>query len=76
MHGGRRTADVGADEHVLESEQWVSVGKWFGVDGAPWCNIFISYCFQVGAGYTIARGFSGAGAYPGKGCTYVPSTEA
>lgn len=51
-------------------------GKWFGVDGVPWCSIFVSYCFQVGAGVTVAKGFKGAGAYPGKGCTYVPSTEA
>ena len=51
-------------------------GQWFGVDGVPWCNVFISYCFQVGAGYTICKGFKGAGAYPGKGSTYVPTTEA
>ena len=51
-------------------------GEWFGVDGVPWCNIFVSYCFQVGAGYTICKGFKGAGAYPGKGSTYVPTTEA
>lgn len=40
------------------------------------CNVFVSYCFQVGAGYTICKGFKGAGAYPGKGSTYVPTTEA
>ena len=36
-------------------------GAWFGLDGVPWCNIFVSYCFAVGAGYTIAAGFHGAG---------------
>ena len=51
-------------------------GEWFGVNGVPWCNVFVSYCFQVGAGYTICKGFKGAGAYPGKGSTYVPTTEA
>jgi hypothetical protein len=50
-------------------------GKWFGVDGCPWCAIFVSYCFLVGAKYTIAEGFAGAGCYA-KGCTYVPTTEA
>lgn len=50
-------------------------GKWFGVDGVPWCNIFVSYCFAVGARYTICKGFAGAGVYA-KGCTYVPTTEA
>jgi hypothetical protein len=52
-------------------------GTWFGVDGVAWCNIFVSYCFAVGANYTIASGFAGRaqGVYP-KGCTYVPTTEA
>jgi len=51
-------------------------GVWFGVDGVAWCNIFVSYCFQVGAGYTICDGFKGAGVRAGKGCAYVPTTEA
>jgi hypothetical protein len=50
-------------------------GAWFGVNGVPWCNIFVSYCFEVGAGFTIAKGFDGAGC-SAKGCAYVPTTEA
>jgi len=50
-------------------------GTWFGVDAVPWCNIFVSYCFKVGAETVIADGFRGAGCYP-SGCTYVPTTEA
>jgi len=52
-------------------------GEWFGVNGVAWCNIFVSYCFRIGAGYTIAEGFAGRadGVYP-KGCAYVPTTEA
>jgi Putative peptidoglycan binding domain/CHAP domain len=50
-------------------------GAWFGLDGVPWCNIFVSYCFAVGAGTTIAAGFHGAGCSP-RGCAYVPTTEA
>jgi hypothetical protein len=50
-------------------------GKWFGVDGVPWCNIFVSYCFKVGAGFVLASGFKGQGCYP-NGCTFVPTTEA
>jgi len=50
-------------------------GAWFGVDGVAWCNIFVSYCFSIGAGYTITSGFAGPGVYL-KGCTYVPTTEA
>lgn len=54
-------------------------GEWFGANGYAWCNMFVSYCFQIGAGYTIADGYpggKGAGVYPGKGCSYVPTTEA
>lgn len=50
-------------------------GRWFGVDGVAWCNIFVSYCFSIGARYTICKNFRGAGVYA-KGCTYVPTTEA
>ena len=50
-------------------------GVWFGLDGVPWCNIFVSYCFAVGAGTTIAAGFHGAGC-SARGCAYVPTTEA
>src|SRR5205085_1270486 len=45
-------------------------------DGVPWCNIFVSYCFKLGGNYTIADGFRGAGVRPGKGCAFVPTTEA
>jgi hypothetical protein len=54
-------------------------GKWFGVNGVAWCNIFVSYCFKEGAGYTIVDGFPGGrgvGVFAGKGCSYVPTTEA
>lgn len=51
-------------------------GVWFGVNGVAWCNIFASYCFKVGANAVLCKGFQGAGVYAGKGCTYVPTTEA
>ena len=51
-------------------------GEWYGVDGVAWCNIFVSYCFNVGAGYSICDGFKGSGVKAGKGCAYVPTTEA
>jgi hypothetical protein len=50
-------------------------GAWFGENGVPWCNIFISYCFAIGAGYTIAGGFGGTGCTE-HGCSFVPTTEA
>lgn len=65
---------VGAREDPPGSNR-TPFGAWFGVDGVPWCNIFVSYCFAVGAGYTIASGFRGAGC-TARGCSYVPTTEA
>jgi hypothetical protein len=50
-------------------------GRWFGVDGVPWCAIFASYCYDRGAGVVLCRGWQGAGVYP-KGVAYVPTLEA
>lgn len=50
-------------------------GRWYGVDGVPWCAIFVSYCFSVGAGVTLCRGWQGAGVSP-RGVAYVPTLEA
>jgi cell wall-associated NlpC family hydrolase len=41
----------------------------------PWCAIFVSYCFSVGAGVTLCRGWHGAGVSP-RGVAYVPTLEA
>jgi hypothetical protein len=65
---------LGKKEQPMNSNRTV-FGRWFGVDAVPWCNIFVSWCFSKGAGFTIASGFAGAGCYA-KGCTYVPTTEA
>lgn len=65
---------IGVKESPAGSNR-TQFGRWFGVDGVPWCNIFVSYCFHEGAGYTICAGYKGAGVYA-KGCTYVPTTEA
>jgi hypothetical protein len=80
--------DAGAGQRALaEARRWLGTredppgsnrtpfGVWFGLDGVPWCNIFVSYCFAVGAGTTIAAGFHGAGCSR-RGCAYVPTTEA
>lgn len=66
---------LGVKESPKGSNQ-TQFGQWYGLDGVPWCNIFVSYCFQVGAGYTIAEGSKGPGVKAGKGCAFVPSTEA
>lgn len=74
---GRR-ALAEAISHIGLVERPVNLtpfGEWFGVDGVPWCNIFVSYCFRVGAQVTLCAGFDGAGVHR-KGCAYVPTTEA
>jgi CHAP domain len=50
-------------------------GRWYGVDGVPWCAIFASYCFDVGAGVVLCRGWHGAGVNP-RGVAYVPTLAA
>jgi hypothetical protein len=50
-------------------------GRWFGVDGVPWCAIFVSYCFDVGQGTVLCRGWHGAGVGR-RGVAYVPTLSA
>jgi hypothetical protein len=76
-----KEALIEAAKHLGEKENpagsnRTSFGEWYGENGVPWCNIFVSYCFQVGGGFTICDGFKGAGAKSGKGCAYVPTTSA
>lgn len=65
---------IGVSEKPMKSNK-TQFGKWFGVDGVPWCNIFVSYCFKNAANKIIGKGGRGAGIYT-NGCTYVPTTEA
>jgi hypothetical protein len=51
-------------------------GEWFGENGVAWCNIFLSFCFQMSGGIELCSGFKGSGVKPGKGCAYVPTTLA
>ena len=83
---GRQGSEVGR-RALAEARRWLGTaesppgsnctpfGAWFGLDGVPWYNIFVSFCFSVGAGTTIAAGFHGAGC-TARGCAYVPTTEA
>ena len=64
---------VGVGEHPPGSNKTV-FGHWFGADGEPWCAIFLSYCFKVGAGIVLCGGMSAAGV-TANGCAYVPTLE-
>lgn len=66
-HVGVRESPPGSNETMF--------GRWFGADGVPWCAIFASYCFDVGAGVVLCRGWHGAGVGP-RGVAYVPTLAA
>jgi hypothetical protein len=65
---------VGVREAPPDSNRTM-FGRWFGVDGVPWCAIFVSYCFDVGAGVVLCRGWDGAGVRA-RGVAYVPTLAA
>ena len=64
---------VGVGEHPPGSNR-TAFGQWFGADGEPWCAIFLSYCFKVGAGIVLCGGMDAAGV-SANGCAYVPTLE-
>jgi CHAP domain-containing protein len=64
---------VGVAEHPPGSNR-TPFGRWFGADGEPWCAMFLSYCFKVGAGVVLCGGVAGAGVNV-NGCAYVPTLE-
>ena len=64
---------VGVAEHPPGSNR-TPFGRWFGTDGEPWCAIFLSYCFKVGAGIVLCGGTGGIGVNA-NGCAYVPTLE-
>lgn len=66
---------IGAKEQPAGSNR-TQFGKWFGVDGVPWCAIFASYCFVLGSGQVLGKGLApSAGGYK-MGVAYVPTLEA
>ena len=78
LHGRRALAEALRHVGVRESppgSNRTMFGRWFGVDGVPWCAIFASYCFDVGAGVVLCRGWHGAGVGP-RGVAYVPTLAA
>jgi len=66
-HVGVRESPPGSNETLF--------GRWFGANGVPWCAIFASYCYDVGAGVVLCRGWHGAGVGP-RGVAYVPTLAA
>lgn len=64
---------IGVTEWPAGSNSTV-FGRWMGVDRAPWCAIFVSFCFSTGAGYTIGAGYKAAGMHE-RGGAYVPTIE-
>jgi len=55
-----KLASAYATEHYKEGRNNDNIfGKWYGMNNAPWCAMFVSYCFnKVGAGSLVAAGNS------------------
>jgi len=53
-------AEVGTLEHPVNKTKY---GKWYGLDGQPWCAMFVSWCFaEANATNLIAqspKGYAG-----------------
>ena len=64
---------VGTAENPPGSNR-TQFGRWFGADGEPWCAVFLSYCFKLGAGVVPCGGVDGSGVTR-DGCAYVPTLE-
>lgn len=48
-------AEIGYTEHPAGSNL-TKFGAWYGLDGEPWCDMFVSWCAaQVGAGEEVGR---------------------
>jgi hypothetical protein len=62
-HLGYRESPPGSNRTIF--------GRWFGLDGVPWCAIFVSYCYEVGAGVVLGGGRSFT-----HGFASVPALEA
>lgn len=39
------SAEIGQKE-IPENSNKSKYGKWFGLDGMPWCGMFVSWCFD------------------------------
>ena len=56
----RARSQIGVTEHPAESNR-TAYGAWYGVQGQPWCAIFVSWCtFHEGLPLpaTISKGFA------------------
>jgi hypothetical protein len=54
--------EIGYEEKPPNSNK-TKYGKWFGLDGQPWCAMFVSWCYDK-AGYPLGKigfpkGFAG-----------------
>lgn len=50
-------SQVGVKESPKNSNKTI-YGKWFGLDGVPWCGIFVSWCYAMAGKQLPKIGFS------------------
>jgi len=50
-------SQIGVKESPKDSNRTI-YGKWFGLDGVPWCGIFVSWCYAMAGKQLPKIGFS------------------
>lgn len=59
---GIAKGEIGYSETPPNSNK-TKYGKWFGLDGVPWCGIFVSWCYAKAGtplpGIGFSKGFAG-----------------
>jgi CHAP domain len=55
------------EKYAEEGDNLTIMGKWYGLNGQPWCAMFVSYCFNLAGALNLIsvtgkKGFAGCDA--------------
>jgi hypothetical protein len=55
------------EKYAEEGDNLTIMGKWYGLNGQPWCAMFVSYCFSLASALDLIKmtgkkGFAGCDA--------------
>lgn len=43
------------EKYAEEGDNLTIMGKWYGLDGQPWCAMFVSYCFHLAGALDLIK---------------------
>lgn len=43
------------EKYVEEGDNLTIMGKWYGLNGQPWCAMFVSYCFHLAGALNLIK---------------------